>query len=348
MRGGLTATERNWMKALSLVLLSIAFFWGIQAAERHWRPAPRAHQLVADPVETSMRVLALPHFILGLLFLLTSRGMRQPRSRWTLLALAAAGSVLCWLFARIDGHRGQLGQLIVLFYFAIHEFRDEAGFYVANGDAPAGTDAKRLQRRVLLAPAMIFGFAAALVFLGVAVEFHDLSRFTGAVFGSVEPPLRWALGALPLLALAVAVLVVLTRARPGAAREVLTRDRPIVFVCAGIALVVLLEAVLRQKSRALVTLHVTAWYVFVMYQMSRRAPPGPAPRRFSWAWMRSTPGGFSTLHWGLAAVVLLACAFAAYGFRNDPSQAWFQFVLSRDAFPYWTIMHITISFVPKP
>jgi hypothetical protein len=346
--GGLSATERNWLRAVALVLVSIALFWTIQVAERLWRPAPRAHQLVADPVETSMRVLALPHFIIGLMFLLTSRGMRQPRSRRLLLLLAAAGAGFCWLFARIDGHRGQLGQLIVLFYFAIHEFRDEAHFYVANGDAPPGIDTKRLQRRVLLAPALIFGFAAAVVFLGIAIGFHDLSRFTGAVFGSVEPPVRWALGALPLLAFVLGVLWLARRGPPGAMRDLLRKDRPLVFVCIGIAAVILLEAILRQKSRALVTLHVTAWYVFVTYQMGRRRAPDPAPRRFSWEWMRSTRGGFATLHWGVAAIVLLACALAAYGFRNDPSQAWFQLLLSRDAFPYWTIMHITISFVPKP
>ena len=64
--------------------------------------------------------------------------------------------------------------------------------------------------------------------------------------------------------------------------------------------------------------------------------------------MRSTPGGFSFLHGGLVVLTLLGCAVAAYGFRNDASQSWFQLVPSRDAFPYWTIMHITLSFVPKP
>lgn len=346
---GLTATERNWLRAAAIVLGSIAFFWSIQAAETRWRPAPRTQQVVYDPVETSMRVLALPHFILGLLFLATSRGMRQARSRRSVLLLAAAGAALCWLFAQVGGHREKFGQVIVLLYFAVHEFRDEAYFYVANGDAPPGTDAKRLGWQVLRAPALMLGFAGAVILLGVAFELGDLRRFTAPIFGRVEPPLRWALGTVPLLLIVLDALRLKRRCDrdfPGAFPEFLRRHRPILRVCLGIGLVILLEVLVRQKSRALVTLHVTAWYVFVMYQFGRRPAPVPAPSRFSWAWMRSTPGGFSFLHVGLAALTLLGCAVAAYGFRNDA--AWFQLVLSREAFPYWTIMHITISFVPKP
>lgn len=343
----LTATERNWLRAAAIVLGSVAFFWSMRAAETAWRPAPRTEQVVYNPVETSMRVLGIPHFVLGLLFLATSRSMRQRRSRASFLLLAAAGAALCWLFAQVGGHREKFGQVLILLYFSLHEFRDEAHFYVANGDAPKGTDPKVLGRRVLAAPALMLGTTAAVMLLGAAFEIGGLRRYTGPIFGSMPPLARWALAALPLPLIALAVFLLKRRwdrESPGG-RGILRTDRPIILVCTGIAIVIVAEVIVQQTARALVALHVAAWYVFVMYQLCRRPAPVPAPSRFSWAWMRSTPTGFSFLHIGLAALTLLGCAVAAYGYRNDTT--WFHLVLSRDAFPYWTIMHITISFVPR-
>ena len=267
------------------------------------------------------------------------------------MALSALGAMLCRLFAKLGAPDARVPQLALLLYFGIHAFRDEALFFVANGDAPAGTAPERIGRTVLLAPLLLAWLFLAVDALGAAFEIGNHRRYTMALFRPLAPPLRWALGALPLVALALAACVLrqrIARMPSGSMGRFLRAYRPIFLICGGIALFILVEILIQGRSRALVTLHVTGWYVFVLHQLRRRPPPLPAPPRFSWAWMRSTPGGFSFLHVGLAAAALLGCAVAAYGFRNDPSRAWFQLVLSPDAFPYWTIMHITISFVPKP
>ena len=346
----ITATERNWLKAAAIVLGSIALFWALGLAERSLRVAPAA-RLVGEPVDTSMRILAIPHFLLGFLFLATSRAMRRPRSWIWLVALAALGAALCRLFAKLGAPDARVPQLALLLYFGIHAFRDEAHFFVANGDAPASTVPKQVGRAVLLVPLLLVWLFLAVDALGASFEIGNHRRYTTALFRPLALPLRWSLGVLPLATLAFAACMLRRRVARmpfGTTLRFLRAYRPILLVSGGITLFILVEVLIQGRSRALVTLHVTAWYVFVMYQLRRRPPPVPAPSRLSWAWMRSTPRGFTLLHVGLAALALLGCAVAAYGYRNDASLRWFQLVLSRDAFPYWTIMHITISFVPKP
>jgi hypothetical protein len=347
---GITVTERNWLRAALLVFGATSLFWAIGAAEQRWRPAPRLERLVYDPVETSMRVVAIPHFLIAILFLATSRGMRRPRAWIWLAAMLALGAALCWLFA-LSGPASRLPQVLFLLYFAVHEFRDEAYFYVANGDAPKGTDPKRLRFDVLVAPVLLFWFAVAALLFAAAFEIGDLDRYTKLFYPGLPPAVRWPLGALPAAALAVALVRLKKRhdrTYPGGAWGFVRTHRPIFVVFGGIFLVILLELVAHQKVRAFVTLHVTAWYVFAMHQYARRPGPDPAPRRLSWTWMRATPAGFTFLHAGLALVVLALCVVFAYGFRNSPAQPGLWLLVSRDAFAYWTILHITISFVPRP
>jgi len=129
--------------------------------------------------------------------------------------------------------------------------------------------------------------------------------------------------------------------------EILAVHRPICVVFAGMLVVVLLDLLVNGRVYSIVTLHVTAWYVFVLHQFSRRAAADPAPPRFGWKWIRTTRSGFQFLHLGLLALAMIGAGVWAYGFDNSPSQVGFSAVLSRDAFPYWTIFHVTTSFTPR-
>ncbi len=339
---GVTVTERNWLRAVAIVLASIALCGALAAAEGdHRAPAAR---IVAQPVEASMRILGIPHFILGFLFLVTSRGMQRPHAWTRLFALGLLGAALCGLFSKFDTADDRVPRLLVFAYFAVHEFRDEAHFYVANGDAPAGADPRKLSWAVLLAPLLLFWLWAGVILFGAAFGIGDHRRYG---IDSLPLPLRWAVGILPFPALAVFVRRMRLRFVPtgGAALGLWRAYRPILRVCGGVVLVVLAEFLVDGRIFALVTLHVAAWYVFAMFQLGRRPPPSPAPRPFSWRWMRATRNGFTFAHAGLAAVVLAGCAVAVYGFRDPP--AWYRVLISRESFLYWTIMHVTISFVPR-
>jgi len=346
---GWTATEVNWLKAAGLVVGSVVLFAAFHAAEGWWGQGAGTDRLLTRAVENSMRCVALPHFIIAFLFMTTSRRMRGVAWAW-LGGLAVAGVGLCLLFHEAGRDRAHIPAALFGLYFLVHEFRDEVFFYRANGDAPEGLDADALRREVRVVPlALLFGGLAVTFCLG-AFRIGRVQDFTEPFFGLLPDPIRWVLGAGALVAFGghVARLVLRARRRQeGGVAGFFSKHRPIVVVFGGILLIFLLDMALFEKVRSIVILHVTAWYVFTMYQFSKRPAPEPAPRPFTWSWIRATPKGFAFFHIGLFVLITLGCVVWEYGFGNDPEQVGFQVVLSREAFGYWTIMHITLSFVPR-
>ena len=124
-------------------------------------------RLVWDASETSMRLLALSHFLVALVFMSTSRTMRRARSWAVFLGLAALGAGLCWGFSRLGGIGAPLAAVLFYAYFLVHEFRDQVGFYRMNGDAPPSSDPRALLRDLLAFPALSFAVIGAIfVFAG--------------------------------------------------------------------------------------------------------------------------------------------------------------------------------------
>jgi hypothetical protein len=353
-RRPLTATERNWLWALAIVVGSGLLFGLYRAFEERAGLHDKEDRLVWNAWETSMRFLALSHFLVALVFTLSSRRMKTGAGRAWFAGLLVVGAAACWGFGRLGGMDSGTSvgaMLAVLFYgyFLVHEFRDQAFFYRANGDAPRGVDAKEDTRSVLLVPALVFGLIAATFALGAAFEIGGARRYDQA-FDALAHPVRGIVGCLPMalvLAAAWAWRRRILRTHPGGLRAFLARHRPILLVYVGIYAVLMLGIALTGRVYAIVTLHVTAWYVFTVHQLSRRGPPAPAPAPGSSAWMRSTVAGFNALHLGMAALVVAAAAAWAYAFGNSPGQDALRVLLSRESFPYWTILHVTVSFAPK-
>ena len=346
----LTETERNWFWAFGLVVASVLVCWGIYAAEQAWGPHDRSQWMVVHPVESAMRFVALPHFLVGFLFLTTSRGMRRARSWAWLAALFGVGALLSWAFGSAGGRHAAIPRILFLTYFAVHEFRDEVFFYLANGDAPREKDPERLKWRVLVAPLLVWLSFTSVTLLGTAYEVGGLRKYTEAVFGSMPESARHALGAAPLVALVITIVLLrryYRRRYAGGVLEFVRAHRPIFVVFGGLLGLILLDLVVSGRIHSIVTLHVTAWYVFVMRGFGKRPPPDPPPRRFTWKWMRTTRAGFAFLHVGLLVATLIAAAVWAYAYGNAPSAYGLSVFVSRDAFPYWTIMHVTISFLPR-
>ena len=107
------------------------------------------------------------------------------------------------------------------------------------------------------------------------------------------------------------------------------------------------ELFITGNAHLIVLMHVVTWYVFAGSQYRQRSEVGASVTAGSWRWMRSTSRGFSALHIGVAAVIIAAAAVWAYQFRTDASHRILHLFLARGSFAYWTIVHVTLSWLPK-
>jgi hypothetical protein len=338
----LTATESNWLWGVGLTVAGVSLFTLVGTAEEALLAAPRRAQLVWSPWETLTRFLAIAHTIVATLFLLTSRRVRSAAGAAWVAALAVAGILLCLGFSALGGLGAALGVTAFFAYFLLHEVRDELFFYRVNGDAPRVHDGG--------GPASLWPWAGLLV-AGILVTFA-VGILAGArarrvqITGAVLP--AHALIAVVMLAAGVALAVVVLRRLcaegRGGWRDALVRHRPLVVVLAGLYLVLVGGFALTGRAYAVVAVHVMVWFVFALRRMPAH---GPRPPRFTWRWARGTRAGFTALHAGVFGVVVAAAGLWAFALGNAAEPAIFGVILSRESFPYWTIMHVTLSWVPR-
>lgn len=335
----LTLTERNWLLSAGLVVGSLVLFGAIYAVELDLGRWNAALRLVPNPAEASMRYLGVSHFLVAFLFLATSKKMRAPRSWLFFVGALAVGAVLCLGYHRVKLWSPVVATVLFFAYFVVHDFRDQVFFYFTNGDAPPAPDRKGLGDLLVRTPFLVLAILAtgvvALLASGV-VEIPWLIE----PFAAWPPWQRWALGVLPAAAAALLAWQyreLWRRESPGRPADFARANRPILLVLAA-AVVILLA----QKGFAIVTLHVTCWYVFALHQIRKNAAPS-APPTFSWRWLRGTAAGFRVLHIGSAALLVAVGAVWAYAFRNDPAIAPLRVLLDPASFQYWTILHVTAS-----
>ena len=346
--GRLTLTERNWTLAVLFVGGLAALFGLVEALEIAAGRTDRATRFVYDAFETSTRTFAIAHILVGTAFLLSSRTMERGSSRLWFGALAVAGIGLCWLFQAAGGRQAHVPAAIFYAYFFVHEFRDEAWFYRANGDA-VGLDDEAARRDVLRLPALALAILLCVFLVGGAWGIGGTRRYGDQLLGSWPQGARQALGAafIAVTSVIVHLNVLGLRRRHGSVLAFLRSHRPIVFVYVGTFFLIFVGAVFTGRLSLIVALHVAAWYVFATRRL-KAAPQGAvAARPGTWRWMRTTQTGFQTLHLGLFAAVVGLAVVWAYVYGNDPSNRVLWVLVSRDAFPFWTILHVTLSFTPR-
>ena len=345
----LTVTERNWLVALLLVIASNVLFWVFVRLEEMAGYNWSHYRVVLAPSETSMRFFAQAHYLVAFLYMITSSRMRRLSSWAGLLGLTVVAWFLCVGFYKLGGIEAPLGAILFYVYFLGHDFRDQVVFYQANGDSPPGEDPKRTNRDILGAPALAFAFLAAFFVFGGAFEIGGAKRYAKP-FAHLPDPLAWAIGigtVLLAIALAVALKRHYDRRYENGMTGFLQGHRPIFFVFAGIVLALFGGLALTGRGYAIISLHVMGWFVFYHRMLGLRPQSAAAPRRLSWKWMRTTPAGFTFVHVTVVVLIVLAAAYWAYlGNNSKYRHPWFYVFLSREAFAYWTILHITLSFLP--
>jgi hypothetical protein len=318
------------------------------------------HRMFKNPAELPMRLFGLPHFVVGTLFLFSSRRMKERGAALWFIGLALAGTGLCCLFytfgqgpVELSNGRHEfkfypLAVLLFYFYFLIHGFRDEAFFYRAYGEMPKD-QADTHKRIMVVLQLLLLGLVIALGIPAYALYgqlFRDEFRDdTLALIFPAQWPYAWRFFSLliPVVIFGVIALRRTSRVFPDGVRGLWRVHYPIMFVftvSTGIVLLALFSG--PWTFNAVVLMHFVAWYIFARVNLARR-PPAQPPQS-TWQWMRQTKTGFTVLHIGLAVVVTLLVALSAYGFGKE---GWLELIVGSKAFYYWTIMHVTLSFFPR-
>jgi len=345
----LTVTERNWLYALAMTVASNVLFWGYELGEELAGYNWSHYRVVLAPSETSMRFFAQAHYLVAFLYMITSSRMRSLKACAQFFGLLILSVFLCAGFHRVGGIEAPLGAILFYVYFLAHDFRDQVVFYQANGDSPPAEDPKRTNRDILGAPALAFAFLAAFFVFGGAFEIGGAARYAKP-FAHLPDALSYAIGIGTVLAaalLGVGLKRHYDRRYVNGTAGFLTQHRPIFFVFAGIVVALFAGLQLTGRGYAIISLHVMAWYVFYYRMLGLRPRSGKIPRLLSWNWMRTTPAGFTFVHVSVVLLIVLAAAYWAYHGNNSKwRHPGLYAFLSRDAFAYWTILHITLSYLP--
>jgi hypothetical protein len=345
---GRTATVRQCARSLAWTLGFVGLFALWYLIERYGLAPDKSHRLVQGAALVPMVIIGVPHILIGFLFLATSRRMRSWRSYAMLAGFFAAGVGLCALYALAGGHEAanKLPAAAVTIYFVVHELRDEAFFYRVLGDAPkTARPARFLDATTAILIAIATGVGAWLYDAYAHRKHPPRNGPLDYVFPS-EVGEGWR---------AVAVLVPLVlfvawqyrrwaQDEPGGVRATFSRHKPMAVVYLLFLLVIAAGAALSgQLLAAIVLWHVLEWFRFGTAQAARSEASAAPP--VTWlAKVRGTRRGFLTLHIGLSIAIFLLMLVWAYGQgRTGPLTP----LVSSNAFYYWTIMHVTLSFFPR-
>jgi len=323
----------------------IGLFWlldRLEPAEHH-----RAGIVGGRPVSVAAVLVGLAHFVVAFFFMVTSRTWSTRQAVRRLFAGMVAAIGLCVVLAvGSDVAKIFFPSVFVGVYFISHEVRDEYFFTTVLGDVPPG----RLPRGafLLLLGAVTLALLALVWNLPFLRPHHrgfallrpivDLSGVQGTA------KIVWWAG--PSLLLAGAAVTMFARCLKLAgmqAGEFFRTYSPLLVVYVVLTSLFFLAPKSEQSIYMIVCFHVAAWWVFMTRQLARR-DKAVQPRGL--AWFRETQAGFQTLHLGLVLLIVGVAAMWAYAFERSLAHP-FGWLVSREAFPYWTIGHVTVSFVPK-
>lgn len=350
-------TIRSWLRAMAwtLGLIGIAaLFWGVDKYGlrifaldfSHIRPGN--YRMFKNPTTTPMRVFGIPHFLIGFLFLLSSRRMREKKNKVQLAVLTVIGIGFCYLFRRVGANLNVFAVFIFYFYFLIHGFRDDAHFYKTFGDMPREGAATH-DRILVVLQALQIGLLFCLFWptyshmASTDIQRADpiLSNFFPAGWPFI---IKLASMFVPMVLITLFVLHRIARGVTGGLAGLWRIHQPL-FMVFVMSLGVLGLAMFGGPGAfdIWVLMHFVAWYFFALFMLDRH-PPKEAPKS-AWAWMRTTRRGFVTLHTGLVVATALLLAVSVYYFGQQSSIL--DVIVGKEAFYYWTIMHVTWSWVPR-
>lgn len=364
----LPLTLRNYYKTLFWTIAGIALCAAAYVVEKYMVFQPLGwlehehsalYRMFKNPAELAMRLFGLPHFLIGIAFLVSSKRMRGVKSVSQLLGLTALGALFCWLFYRFGsvpdpvtgqwtGDLSAAALLLFYFYFLIHGFRDEAFFYKSYGDMPKDA-APTHDRLTVIFQALMMGLLVSFLIPATNLLGAIRPKYASPLIDQIFPAewpyvVRFLALIVPMALIALVVVLRLAKRYPDGVRGLWREHYPILtvfFVSTGI--IILPLATGPWVFNVVVLMHFVGWYLFGRFSLRKR-PPAVAPRKYSWKWMRTTESGFTFLHIGLAVLIVILVAISHYAFGKSN---WLELIVGSKVFYYWTIMHVTLSFFPR-
>lgn len=294
------------------------------------------HRFVENPAETMTRAIGLAHFSIGWLFLFTSPRLRNRAALGRLTFWTLFGIAFCWVFAQFGADKNALLMMAFYSFFFIHEVCDEAHLFRHSGELR--DDPARAERFL---PALCWSMSLLLMAILAGYQIAR-SHLMGSVpsLNTLSP--TWLLtGWLGLTVLAGAASWRTLRVANllyGSVHEAAAQYRSLLAVYVGITLLLLVGSLFGSGGAILVILvHGLTWLVCTHRKLRERN----APINGLGSWLRHSPTGFVTLHLSLSVLALVLFALRTHlwdrvGFVCD--------LVSRGWFPYWSIMHIAMSF----
>jgi hypothetical protein len=196
-------------------------------------------------------------------------------------------------------------------------------------------------------------------------QFSDVAQYAefNARLNSVFPAdwslaMKMAASSVPLLCVSAFCASQIQRRHEGGIWNLLSSHRPVAIILGGTSALALFSIVVGTPMMNFVILtHFTGWFIFATTGISKQ--PKEVQQSITWRtpneWIRRNMVGFWVFHGGLAALFFGLIAVNHWVLAQQPMTIGgktFPNVLTilfcRDSLYYWTIVHVTMGFLPKP
>ena len=352
-RPEISRTVRYWGQTIlwTVIGMQVCFvFYCVEKYGFHMKEL-RLPRVFFNPAEIAMRIFGLPHFIVGLFFMFSSRRMRSVKGWLWFFGLLAMGIGFAFAFGNLGGHRNPVMLIAFYFYFLIHGFRDESYFYQNYGDCPETHP--RANKRVFMGLQVML---LCLLFAFLMPTYLQYLKFKGklpvddAVLNLFFPAsasflIKFVVYLAPAIAISAVLWWALNRGYPGGWKRIWQDHRPILTVFLLLTAIIFATLLVGPWTFNVVVLaHFVGWYLFALRKLDKIPSDKRAQPSRPMAWMRTTQAGFKFLHLGLAVVVTVLILISVYVYQEKSVLDVF---VSGPSFYYWTVIHVSLSFYPR-
>ncbi|PWT83251.1 MAG: hypothetical protein C5B44_00880 [Acidobacteria bacterium] len=335
----------DFLKVLKWCLIPILCFTAVWLIEIYVLQKPS--RFVPNPAEFTSRVFGFSHHLVGLTFLLTSKKMRKLEGWAWFVGLLAVSAMIAIFFYKFGGRLNPVMVILYFLFFMVHGYRDMVFFY-----KPVTEDAtlERTRSRILA----LMQVCLLIFLMNVLVPAYFFYRslkprsYSPELKAQIDALLPYLEGVLTLswLLLPICLLGIwrLLRQFPEGGRGFWKDNKPVLLVLLYTSLIILASPLLGAWIFNLLILsHFVGWYFFASRRLAG-LPRQSAREDGLWRWFRGSVTGFQRLHLGTAAIILVLI-FINYVFLSGTGII--NTLFSANAFYYWTVIHVTISFAPR-